>query len=64
MFYNLHTHERICKSQWTKMVTTQLIVDAVNALDAKSPPTFLDVIQPVGDETFFYSSFCARGGGA
>jgi hypothetical protein len=51
MFYNLRTHARICKSQWTKMVTTQLIVDAVNALDAKSPPTFLDVIQLVGDET-------------
>jgi hypothetical protein len=50
-FYNLRTHARICKSQWTKMVTTQLIVDAVNALDAKSPPTFLDVIQLVGDET-------------
>jgi len=33
------------------MVTTQLIVDAVNALDAKSPPTLLDVIQLVGDET-------------
>jgi len=33
------------------MVTTQLIVDAVNAIDAKSPPTLLDVIQPVGDET-------------
>jgi hypothetical protein len=50
-FYNLRTHARICKSQCTKMVTTQLIVDAVNTLDAKSPPTVLDVIQPVGDET-------------
>jgi hypothetical protein len=29
-FYNLRTHARIRKSQWTKMVTTQLIVDAVN----------------------------------
>jgi hypothetical protein len=42
-FYNLHTHARISKiskSQWTKMVTTQLIVDAVNALDSVSPRRF------------------------
>jgi hypothetical protein len=50
-FYNLRTHARIGKSQRTKMVTTQLIVDTVNALDTKSLPTLLDVIQPVGDET-------------
>jgi len=50
-FYNLHTHARIRKSQWTKMVTTQLIVDAVNALDSVSPPAFLDVIRCRGSTT-------------
>jgi len=49
-FYNLHTNVRIRRSQWTKLPTTQLIVDVVNAIDPDSPPNVLDVIQPVGEQ--------------
>jgi hypothetical protein len=48
-FYNLHTNVRIRRSQWKKMITTQLIVNHINAIDTSQALPILDSIQSVGE---------------
>jgi hypothetical protein len=48
-FFNLKTNLRVCRSNWKRMVTTELVINTVNNLTAHvqgQPDPLLPVAQP------------------